>query len=59
MRLTVKAKKPAREPGYGEVRWDVEVFNQDRETVARYDLLTMVARNGSQHSGKGAENSGA
>ena len=28
----------------GEVRWDVEVFNQDDETVARYDLLTMSAR---------------
>lgn len=46
VRLTVKEKRPARKPDYGEVRWDVEVFNQDGETVARYDLLTMSARAG-------------
>lgn len=44
VRLTVKRKSPAREPSYGEVRWDVEVFNQHDETVARYELLTMSAR---------------
>lgn len=44
VRLTVKEKRPARKAEYGEVRWDVEVFNQDGETVARYDLLTMSAR---------------
>ncbi len=44
VRLTVKQKSPARKPGYGEVRWDVEVFNQNNEPVARYDLLTMSAR---------------
>lgn len=44
VRLTVKNKRPAREPQYGEVRWDVEVFNGEDETVARYDLLTMSAR---------------
>jgi len=44
VRLTVKHKQPARKPDYGEVRWDVEVFNQQDETVARYDLLTMSAR---------------
>ncbi|MFD2235977.1 phenylacetic acid degradation bifunctional protein PaaZ [Aureimonas populi] len=44
VRLTVKNKRPAREPDYGEVRWDVEIFNQEDETVARYDLLTMSAR---------------
>ena len=44
VRLTVKDKKAARSPEYGEVRWDVEVFNQNDETVARYDLLTMSAR---------------
>lgn len=43
-RLTVKQKSPARKPEYGEVRWDVEVFNQNNEPVARYDLLTMSAR---------------
>ncbi|MGF3026232.1 phenylacetic acid degradation bifunctional protein PaaZ [Methylobacterium aquaticum] len=46
VRLTVKHKQPARKPEYGEVRWDVEVFNQDGDTVARYDLLTMSARTG-------------
>ena len=44
VRLTVKQKSPARKPEYGEVRWDVEVFNQNNEPVARYDLLTMSAR---------------
>ena len=44
VRLTVKAKSAARKPEYGEVRWDVEVFNQRDETVARYELLTMSAR---------------
>ncbi|MGK9230985.1 phenylacetic acid degradation bifunctional protein PaaZ [Inquilinus limosus] len=44
VRLTVKRKTAARMPEYGEVRWDVEVFNQNDETVARYDLLTMSAR---------------
>lgn len=44
VRLTVKQKRAARQPDYGEVRWDAEVFNQADETVARYDLLTMNAR---------------
>ncbi|PTM96081.1 phenylacetic acid degradation bifunctional protein PaaZ [Mycoplana dimorpha] len=44
VRLTVKDKRAARSPEYGEVRWDAEVFNQHDETVARYDLLTMSAR---------------
>jgi oxepin-CoA hydrolase/3-oxo-5,6-dehydrosuberyl-CoA semialdehyde dehydrogenase len=44
VRLTVKTKSPARKPEYGEVRWDAEVFNQQDETVARYELLTMSAR---------------
>ncbi len=44
VRLTVKSRNAAREPSYGEVRWDVEIFNQDDETVARYELLTMCAR---------------
>lgn len=41
VKLTVKQKSPARRPEYGEVRWDVEVVNQNGEPVARYDLLTM------------------
>ncbi|MDC7788322.1 phenylacetic acid degradation bifunctional protein PaaZ [Rhodoplanes sp. TEM] len=54
VRLTVKEKRPARKPDYGEVRWDVEVFNQDGETVARYDLLTMSARRGTTSSAAAA-----
>ena len=38
--LTVKQKTP-RNAAYGEVRWDVEVTNQNDEVVASYDLLTM------------------
>ena len=40
VRLTVK-QKTLRKPEYGEVRWDVEVTNQDGDIVAAYDLLTM------------------
>ncbi len=43
-RLTVMQKQAARKPDYGETRWDVELFNQNDETVARYELLTMSAR---------------
>ena len=42
VRLTVKQKAP-RKPEYGEVRWDVEITNQNGETVASYELLTMNA----------------
>ncbi len=48
VRLTAKRKNAARQPDYGEVRWDAEVFNQNAETVARYDLLTMNAREGAK-----------
>jgi oxepin-CoA hydrolase / 3-oxo-5,6-dehydrosuberyl-CoA semialdehyde dehydrogenase len=44
VRLTVKQKQAARKPKYGEVCSDTEVFNQDGETVARYELLTMSSR---------------
>src|SRR3954469_10427312 len=44
VRLPEKQKPPARKREYGEVRWNVEVFNQNNEPVARYDLLTMSAR---------------
>ncbi len=43
VRLTCKQKSYRRGKGYGEVRWDVEVTNQDDETVAQYDILTLVA----------------
>lgn len=42
VRLTVKQKAP-RNADYGEVRWDVEVTNQNAETVATYELLTLNA----------------
>lgn len=42
VQLTAKSKKKRNEE-YGEVRWDVEVTNQDDELVATYDLLTMNA----------------
>jgi oxepin-CoA hydrolase/3-oxo-5,6-dehydrosuberyl-CoA semialdehyde dehydrogenase len=44
VKLTVKQKSAARRPEYGEVKWDVEVVNQNDEPVARYELLTMSAR---------------
>lgn len=42
VQLTAKSKKK-RNDEYGEVRWDVEVTNQNDELVATYDLLTMNA----------------
>lgn len=41
--LTVMDKK-SRNADYGEVRWRVDVRNQDDEPVAVYELLTMVAK---------------
>ncbi len=43
VRLTCKQKTLRAGTGYGEVRWDTEVTNQDGEVVAQYDVLTMVA----------------
>jgi oxepin-CoA hydrolase / 3-oxo-5,6-dehydrosuberyl-CoA semialdehyde dehydrogenase len=43
VRLTCKQKTLRGDTGYGEVRWDTEVTNQDDEIVAQYDVLTMVA----------------
>jgi oxepin-CoA hydrolase/3-oxo-5,6-dehydrosuberyl-CoA semialdehyde dehydrogenase len=43
VRLTCKQKTLRAGSGYGEVRWDTEVTNQLGETVAQYDVLTMVA----------------
>lgn len=43
VRLTCKQKTLRAGTGYGEVRWDSEVTNQNGETVAAYDVLTMVA----------------
>ena len=43
VRLCCKQKTLRAGTGYGEVRWDSEVTNQDDEVVAQYDVLTMVA----------------
>ena len=43
VRLTCKQKTLRGDTGYGEVRWDAEITNQDDEIVAQYDVLTMVA----------------
>jgi oxepin-CoA hydrolase/3-oxo-5,6-dehydrosuberyl-CoA semialdehyde dehydrogenase len=43
VRLTCKQKTLRGDSGYGEVRWDAEVTNQDDEICAQYDVLTMVA----------------
>jgi oxepin-CoA hydrolase / 3-oxo-5,6-dehydrosuberyl-CoA semialdehyde dehydrogenase len=41
--LTCKQKTPRDGEAYGEVRWDVAIENQEREKVATYDVLTLVA----------------
>ena len=41
--LTVKQLTPRPGAGYGEVRWDAVVRNQDARPVATYDVLTLVA----------------
>jgi oxepin-CoA hydrolase/3-oxo-5,6-dehydrosuberyl-CoA semialdehyde dehydrogenase len=43
VRLTCKDKSLRADKGWGEVSWDTEITNQDGETVASYDVLTMVS----------------
>jgi oxepin-CoA hydrolase/3-oxo-5,6-dehydrosuberyl-CoA semialdehyde dehydrogenase len=43
VRLTCKEKSLRPANGYGEVRWDTEITNQNSEQVAVYDVLTMVS----------------
>ncbi|MET0534744.1 MAG: phenylacetic acid degradation bifunctional protein PaaZ [Steroidobacter sp.] len=43
VRLTCKSKSLRADKGYGEVAWDTEITNQNGETVASYDVLTMVS----------------
>jgi len=45
VRLTCKQRTLRGDSGYGEVRWDAEVSNQNDEICAQYDVLTMVATN--------------
>jgi len=42
--LTCKQINPRETEGYGEVRWDSTIVNQEGVVVAQYDVLTMVAR---------------
>ena len=43
VRITCKEKSLRTGQGYGEVRWDALISNQDGEAVAAYDVLTMVS----------------
>ncbi|MGW3469655.1 phenylacetic acid degradation bifunctional protein PaaZ [Saccharopolyspora sp. NPDC000995] len=42
--LTAKQITPRVGAEHGEVRWDVDVTNQDGASVAKYDVLTLVAK---------------
>jgi oxepin-CoA hydrolase / 3-oxo-5,6-dehydrosuberyl-CoA semialdehyde dehydrogenase len=42
--LTAKQITPRVDAEYGEVRWDADVTNQNGESVAKYDVLTLVAK---------------
>jgi oxepin-CoA hydrolase / 3-oxo-5,6-dehydrosuberyl-CoA semialdehyde dehydrogenase len=43
VRLTCKEKLLRADKGWGEVTWDTEIGNQHGETVASYNVLTMVS----------------
>ncbi|MBM7784007.1 phenylacetic acid degradation bifunctional protein PaaZ [Tenggerimyces flavus] len=42
--LTAKQISPRVDTDYGVVTWDAEVTNQNGESVAKYDVLTLVAK---------------
>jgi oxepin-CoA hydrolase/3-oxo-5,6-dehydrosuberyl-CoA semialdehyde dehydrogenase len=42
--LTAKQITPREDQDYGEVRWDADLINQDGDSVAKYDVLTLVAK---------------
>ena len=42
--LTAKQITPRTDADYGEVRWDTDVTNQRGESVAKYDVLSLVAK---------------
>ncbi|MEU4806015.1 phenylacetic acid degradation bifunctional protein PaaZ [Actinosynnema sp. NPDC023587] len=42
--LTAKQITPREDQAYGEVRWDADLVNQKGESVAKYDVLTLVAK---------------
>jgi oxepin-CoA hydrolase/3-oxo-5,6-dehydrosuberyl-CoA semialdehyde dehydrogenase len=43
VRLTCARKSLRADKGWGEVAWDTEITNQNQETVAVYNVLTMVS----------------
>jgi oxepin-CoA hydrolase/3-oxo-5,6-dehydrosuberyl-CoA semialdehyde dehydrogenase len=43
VRLTCRDKSLRADKGWGEVSWDTEITNQDGDTVAAYQVLTMVS----------------
>ncbi|MFB0713958.1 hypothetical protein ACEU59_22820 [Buttiauxella noackiae] len=43
-RKTAKPQKSAEDKPVGVVVWAVEVQNQDKQSVALYSILTLVAR---------------
>jgi oxepin-CoA hydrolase/3-oxo-5,6-dehydrosuberyl-CoA semialdehyde dehydrogenase len=43
VRLTCAQKSLRADKGWGEVAWDTEITNSDGDTVASYDVLTMVS----------------
>lgn len=43
VRLTCARKSLRADKGWGEVAWDTEITNQNEETVAVYNVLTMVS----------------
>lgn len=42
--MTAKQITPRINAEHGEVRWDVDVTNQNGDSVAKYDVLTLVAK---------------
>jgi oxepin-CoA hydrolase / 3-oxo-5,6-dehydrosuberyl-CoA semialdehyde dehydrogenase len=43
VRLTCKEKALRAEKDYGEVRWDTEISSHNGETIATYEVLTLVS----------------
>ncbi|HLW24776.1 MAG TPA: phenylacetic acid degradation bifunctional protein PaaZ [Steroidobacteraceae bacterium] len=43
VRLTCAAKSLRADKGWGEVAWDTQITDQNGDTVASYDVLTMVS----------------
>jgi oxepin-CoA hydrolase/3-oxo-5,6-dehydrosuberyl-CoA semialdehyde dehydrogenase len=46
--LTAKQITPRVDADYGEVRWDADVANGEGNSVAKYDVLTLVAKEATQ-----------